>query len=199
MGDSRGPSPIMLGVLAAALLLGGMALLFFKRGEDRRYVDVPGRTGQYKTLAALRAGRRAYDGAPPVVPHPTFNMACIACHTDQGMFVPNVGFAPAMPHLETPGLSRASNCRQCHVFRETEAVWVSSDFEGRPQDLRRGSRMYPHAPPVIPHAVFMREACAACHSGPAAREEMRCTHPERLRCAQCHVPSVPADDFPLPQ
>jgi cytochrome c-type protein NapB len=196
MGADRGASPVVLGALAAVALAAVLAVLYSGRGQDRRFVGVPGRTDQYKTQARLRAERRAYDGAPPVIPHATFNMSCIACHTDQGMFVPNVGYAPATPHLETPGLSRASNCRQCHVFRDTEAVWVPSGFEGRPQDLRRGPRMYPHAPPVIPHAVFMREACAACHTGPAAREETRCTHPERLRCAQCHVPGLTSDTFP---
>lgn len=192
----RMPGPLALA--AAGMLLFGalLAALWIRRGEHARFTPVPGHPGQYKTLAALRSLRRAYDGAPPVIPHASFNMACVGCHTDQGMFVPEVGFAPAMPHLGTPGLSRASNCRQCHVFRETEALLVGSAFEGRPQDLRRGSRMYPHAPPVLPHPVFMREDCAACHSGPAAREELRCTHPERLRCAQCHVPSFTSETYP---
>lgn len=196
MGVSRGPSLRVLAAFGAALFVAALAVLFARRGGDRRFVEVPGRPGQYKTTAALRAARRAYDGAPPVIPHPTFNISCIACHTDQGMFVPDVGFAPATPHLETPGLSRASNCRQCHVFRETDQSWAASDFEGRSQDLRRGARMYPHAPPVIPHPVFMREACAACHAGPAAREELRCSHPDRLRCAQCHVPTLTSAVFP---
>jgi cytochrome c-type protein NapB len=34
----------------------------------------------------------------------------------------------------------------------------------------------------------MRENCAACHSGPGARAEIITTHPERVRCRQCHVP-----------
>jgi len=198
MGMSRGPSPVLLGAVGAALLAAALATLYSGRAGEGRFVGIPGRSGQYKTNATLRAARRAYDGAPPVIPHPSFNISCIACHTDQGMFVPEVGFAPAMPHLETPGLSRASNCRQCHVFRETEAVWIPNGFEGRAQDLRHGSRMYPHAPPVIPHPVFMREACLACHAGPAAREELRCSHPERLRCAQCHVPRLSAEIFPGP-
>jgi cytochrome c-type protein NapB len=196
MEMSRGPSPVVWAVVCGLVFVAGLAVLYSRRGADRRFVDVPGRSGQYKTNAMLRAGRRAYDGAPPVIPHPSFNMSCIGCHTDQGIFVPEVGFAPATPHLETPGLSRTSNCRQCHVFRETEVVLVDSDFQGRTQDLRRGPRMYPHAPPVIPHSIFMREACAACHSGPAVREELRCSHPERLRCAQCHVPSLTSDSFP---
>jgi predicted CXXCH cytochrome family protein len=48
--------------------------------------------------------------------------------------------------------------------------------------------MYDGAPPTIPHKVFMRENCGACHVGPGAREEILTTHPERTRCRQCHVP-----------
>jgi cytochrome c-type protein NapB len=33
----------------------------------------------------------------------------------------------------------------------------------------------------------MRENCTACHDGPAAREEIRTPHPERVRCRQCHL------------
>ena len=192
----RLPELWILGGLCGAVFLAALVALHSRRSRDGRFVDVPGRPGQYKTNAEARAARRAYDGAPPVIPHPSFNMACLACHTDGGLFVPDVGFAPAMPHAETPGLSRVSNCVQCHVFRQTDAVLVESSFEGRPQDLRKGSRMYPHAPPRVPHAVFMREACAACHAGPAIRESIRCTHPERFRCSQCHVPALTADEFP---
>ncbi len=179
----KGLAGIVLGFLA---LVAAMILFAWLRKAG----DAP-----WKSAASVRAARRAYDGAPPVIPHAPFNMVCIACHTDQGVHVPDVGFSPAMPHEQTPGMSRASNCRQCHVFRETEAVFVASGFVGTPQDLRRGDRMYPHAPPVIPHRAFMREDCAACHAGRGAREEVRCTHPERLRCAQCHVPAVTSEEF----
>jgi hypothetical protein len=36
----------------------------------------------------------------------------------------------------------------------------------------------------------MREDCAACHESVAGRPEIRCTHPERVNCRQCHVPQV---------
>jgi cytochrome c-type protein NapB len=41
----------------------------------------------------------------------------------------------------------------------------------------------------------MRENCAACHTGPAAREEIRTSHPERTRCRQCHVPVTTREIF----
>jgi cytochrome c-type protein NapB len=94
--------------------------------------------------------------------------------------------APANPHLRTEGLSAFSRCQQCHVFRKTEELFAETTFQGLAQRPRRGERMYAHAPPTIPHHVFMREDCNACHSGPAARKEIECSHPERTRCLQCH-------------
>jgi cytochrome c-type protein NapB len=146
-----------------------------------------------KTDAHVRATRRLFDGAPPVIPHPDFGPHCVACHTTTGLEVPDIGFAPAMPHTATLGMSPKSRCNQCHVFKHTDDVFRLSSFEGLRQDLRRGKRQNPLAPPVIPHPLLMRENCRACHDGPSAREEIRCTHPERRHCTQCHL-SVEAGD-----
>ena len=178
----RGPSGTGLSLALVALLAAC--------GDGDGRVPVPGREGAYKTAAAARALRRAYDGAPPVIPHENMGMGCMNCHTERGMSLPDVGFAPPMPHEITTGLSAMSNCTQCHVFRETEEVFRGNGFEGLLQDLRAGRQAHALAPPVMPHPVFMRENCSACHTGPAAREEIRCDHPERVRCAQCHVPRL---------
>jgi len=154
---------------------------------DPDVVSVPDRPGALKVAADVRALRRAYDGAPAVIPHRPFGAACVSCHTAAGMAVENVGFAPPAPHAATSGMQAAARCVQCHVYRQTEAVWRSNTFVGLQQDLRHGDRLNFAAPPVIPHAVFMRETCIACHSGPAAREEIRTSHPERGRCRQCHL------------
>jgi len=143
-----------------------------------------------KSSAADRAARRAYDGAPPVVPHSAFGMTCTECHNREGREVAGVGFSPPSPHEETAGLSKIARCRQCHVSALTDEVFTASEFVGRPQDLRPGTRLHFEAPPVLPHAVFMRENCQACHTGRAAREAIRTTHPERARCRQCHVEQV---------
>ena len=143
-------------------------------------------TAVVKSSAATRADRRAYDGAPPVIPHAGLGMRCVECHNRMGRQVENLGFAPASPHEKTPGLSMYSNCRQCHVERTTRAVFVANSFEGIPQDLRQGRRAL-GAPPVMPHPKFMRDNCQACHTGPAARTSIRTSHPERVRCLQCHV------------
>ncbi len=148
-----------------------------------------------KSAAVVRAARRAYDGAPPTIPHAPMGAECTACHNDRGLAVQGVGFAPPSPHELTPGLSSTSRCEQCHVYKRSEELFAESEFVPLAQDLRRGTRLYPGAPPVMPHAVNMRENCQACHAGPAAREEIRCTHPERARCGQCHVAAVTVAEF----
>jgi len=149
--------------------------------------EVPGAPGAKKSSAHERAARRAYDGAPPVIPHANLGGDCTACHNARGVAVPGLGFAPPSPHEDTKGIGATARCRQCHVFRETEAEFKPSHFVGFAQDLRRGARLNAAAPPVMPHPVFMRENCHACHDGPAAREPIRTPHPDRVRCPQCHV------------
>ena len=158
-------------------------------------IPVPDREGAVKTVAVERAERRAYDGAPPVIPHENFDIVCGECHDAEGMAVEDVGFAPPSPHGKTAGLSDISRCRQCHVFQKVSEPWKGNSFAGLSQDLRRGERLNPLAPPVIPHKVFMRENCLACHSGPAAREAIRTSHPERARCRQCHLAQVTTESF----
>ncbi len=133
-----------------------------------------------------RDQRRSFAGAPPMIPHAPLGANCVSCHTPVGMIIENLGKAPAMPHEETPGLSAGSRCRQCHVFRRTESVWAESTFVGF-QRLPAAAPAYPGAPPVMPHPLGMREDCLSCHSGPSAQLDLRTTHPERIRCLQCHT------------
>lgn len=156
-------------------------------GEDGTLREVPGRAGEQKSAAGVRAARRAYDGAPPVVPHRNFGVECVSCHNARGMEVDGVGFAPPSPHEETQGMSAMSHCRQCHVEVRAAGLFRENGFQGIAQDMRHGERMYAGAPPVLPHPVFMRENCLACHTGPAAREGIRTDHPERVNCRQCHA------------
>lgn len=151
-------------------------------------VPVPGRVDVVKSTASVRADRRAYDGAPPTIPHASFGMTCTACHNALGQSVVGVGFAPASPHDATAIAAYTQRCTQCHVFTTTDDLFVASDFAGVRQDLHSGGRATPGAPPTIPHRILMRENCLACHDGPGIREEIRTSHPERGRCRQCHVP-----------
>lgn len=145
---------------------------------------------------AERAARRAFTGAPPVIPHPPLSGSCRSCHTPAGRPVPNLGMAPANPHALTPGLGEQARCRQCHVFRQSEGVFVQSEFVGWRNDGARGERAHAFAPPTIPHPTFLREDCRACHAGPAARPEILCRHADRLRCLQCHVAQLAAATWP---
>lgn len=147
-----------------------------------------------KTTAWIRAERRAFDGAPPVIPHEKLGASCTACHSKTGIQFGEMGFAPPMPH-ESSDTGRFSRCEQCHIYVQTQEIFVENTFVGLRQDLRKGRRLNELAPPVLPHPVFMRENCMACHTGPAAREEIRCTHPERVRCLQCHVPVTDTNEF----
>jgi cytochrome c-type protein NapB len=139
------------------------------------------------TSASVRSARRLYDGAPPVIPHAPLNISCVQCHTETGKEAPPLGFAPANPHAQTAGVGEKAHCVQCHVFQPNA-------FVGRPQTFTRAERLFPGAPPVMPHSPFMRENCNSCHSGPVARKEIRCSHPLRANCRQCHVPAVALDE-----
>lgn len=148
-----------------------------------------------QSAASVRAARRAYDGAPPVVGHDDFGMTCKACHDRQGMPVDGVGFAPASPHDGTAQAYSTVRCRQCHVFVLEDGLFVENSFVGLPQDLRPGRRLTSLSPPTIPHRILMRENCSACHTGPGARVEIATSHPDRVRCTQCHVPVHTSETF----
>jgi cytochrome c-type protein NapB len=135
-----------------------------------------------------RATTRAYDGAPPPIPHEAAIGACVSCHDEDGGVIDGIGVAPASPHGPIAASGALQRCRQCHAPTLTRAVFVPSRFTGLPQGPWKGTRATPGAPPTIPHPLQLREHCLACHSGSAARAELRTTHPERVRCRQCHVP-----------
>jgi cytochrome c-type protein NapB len=170
---------LLIAGLGAVLLLGA-AGWGLSRWLPRPQRSAPG-------AFQKRAERRAYDGAPPVIPHPPLGGSCTTCHAAQAREVPGVGVAPPNPHRKTLGLSNQSRCQQCHVFQTTETDFAGSTFRGLPQTPRRGDRLYATAPPTLPHPVFMREDCRACHAGDSARTEIRYTHPERANCLQCHA------------
>lgn len=141
-----------------------------------------------------RANRRAYEGAPPTIPHVPFGAHCTTCHADNGKVIPTIGIAPANPHFGDRRGGLFANCTQCHVFSGSTGLFVESAFRGLPIIHRVAERAHPEAPPVIPHSTGMRSNCLACHAGIAARPEIVCSHPERANCAQCHV-TVESNDM----
>jgi cytochrome c-type protein NapB len=148
--------------------------------------------------AALRkrADLRAYDGAPPTIPHHVRQNSaaeCMACHGD-GLRLGALR-AQTIPH------DNFTNCTQCHVATEApmpsleklppDPRNVANTFRGL-DSPRGGPRAWPIAPPQIPHTSFMRENCMSCH-GPGGPQAMRSSHTSRQSCTQCHTSSAEID------
>ena len=171
--------------VAALLLAGAVAAAGCTGGEA---------DGAVSRSTEERALGRAYDGAPPTIPHEAGSGSCVTCHDADGSVIDGVGVAPASPHGDLAAAGAMRRCRQCHAPQEARALLVASRFTGVAQGPWRGSRATPGAPPTIPHTLQLRAECLACHAGPGARAAIRTTHPERVRCRQCHVP----DTAPMP-
>lgn len=160
-----------------------------------------GATGQGGDRAAAveeRAEGRAYDGAPPTIPHPVRQNSaaeCLACHED-GLRIRD-RLATAMPHAEL------ASCTQCHVVESPpmpgamlppDATFAANGFAGL-ESPGAGGRAWSIAPPMVPHKTTMRERCMSCH-GPNGRDPLQTPHPERQSCSQCHAPSAGLDQAP---
>lgn len=156
----------------------------------------PGDRGEALTQ---RAERRAYDGAPPTIPHAVEQRGaptCLACH-EQGARVGD-RTARAMSH------PMYTNCVQCHVVAADPrpvprvARAVPNEFVGLASS-GVGPRAWQSAPPQMPHGTAMRENCISCH-GPAGHPGLRTTHPERDNCLQCHTAAAnQVPRFPVEQ
>jgi len=157
---------------------------------DRPSVFEPVVRTQEMKLAAIadRAINRAFDGAPPVIPHKVEQQSaasCLACHGEGMKLGDRVATRLSHEHF--------SSCTQCHVEASSSGPFETradapNDFAG----LYRsgpGNRAYPSAPPTIPHATFLREDCMSCH-GTLTRAGLRTTHPWLSNCTQCHAPSA---------
>jgi cytochrome c-type protein NapB len=134
-----------------------------------------------------RAARRAFDGAPPVIPHPIGSSGaadCLACHAD-GFVLGNRRASP-IPH------EAYASCTQCHVrisapftrVAGNAAAEVPSSWTGL-RSPGAGEEAYTGAPPAVPHSTRMRERCESCH-GAGGAAPLRTPHPERRSCLQCH-------------
>ncbi len=148
-------------------------------------------------LAALdkRAKRRAYDGAPPTVPHRVLQMGpldCVSCHAT-GAKIGGV-VAPKVSH------PIYQSCTQCHVVMNDpregapKVAPPENTFEGI-ATWGKGSRAWKGAPPTIPHPTLMRPDCASCH-GVFGADGIKTTHPWRQSCTQCHAANAEKDQHP---
>lgn len=165
------------------------------RTDYDRYKEIRPSTKEKEASSKLRASRRAFNGAPPVISHPvenTTDAACYACHSG-GVEMADLR-ASVMSH------SFLGNCTQCHApmapapFQDIDAS-VDSTFVGLPAP-KQGKRAFQGAPPTIPHSQWMRENCNACHGGPHGWAGLESTHPWRTNCTQCHAPSATLDQMP---
>lgn len=156
--------------------------------------EAPSDAEKYAALR-LRLTRRAYEGAPPTVPHPVEQRtaaSCLACH-GQDIQIEN----RLIPKMSHPVLD---NCLQCHVSDQGLGFkWnthhfglkVDNTFEGKARS-GEGSTAYAGAPPMIPHTTLMRENCMSCH-GEGRPQAIVTPHPERQSCTQCHAPNAELD------
>lgn len=160
------------------------------RDGERTYTDV-----------LARSNLRAYDGAPPMVPHPIpirGDLPCLTCH-DQGLVVGSLR-APAVSH------AKLTNCVQCHVpangpfpdgFPADVEPIAPNEFSGLAA-AHQSPRAWDGAPPVVPHSTWMRQECDSCH-GPSGAPGIRTTHPLRQNCLQCHATSAILENRPMEQ
>lgn len=140
------------------------------------------------TAIESRARLRAFDGAPPVIPHTIADInvqTCRACHAQGLKAGDKVARMASHPYL--------MNCTQCHVEAEAAHAAIEpvpeNTFVGRQPSGYGGTRAWAGAPPVMPHAVFMRTNCVACH-GEYGYDGWRPDHLSRTNCMQCHAPSA---------
>lgn len=148
------------------------------------YESAPRPGAKVRTLREYYS-RRAYAGAPPIIPHAVendgvINDDCLSCHQDGGYVPEYNAYTPITPHPEM------GNCRQCHVPQTVEGLFVATEWM-QPDLPKRGRQSIPGGPLQIPHPLQFRENCLACHAGPQAVVEIRSSHPERENCQQCHV------------
>jgi len=145
-------------------------------------------------VIAERAELRAYDGAPPLVPHAVTqqHMDCAACHLGGAAIGDKI--APRMSHAVY------ASCTQCHVPKDDPrpaqlpVTQPGNSFVGLAAPMR-GERAWVGAPPTIPHTTTMRSECNSCH-GPAGKVGLRTPHAVRTSCTQCHTPSALLDQRP---
>lgn len=169
-------------------LFAAAALLLSCGGADTK-ADAPATAPEASVpvnTAEVRPNR-LYAGAPPVIPHEIDDTdgdsECMDCHEDGG----EAGDDKVAPMVAHPQLV---NCRQCHVAQIGKTDAVALKFTARRPGWKV-ARLYPQAPPAIPHFVGeLRSKCVACHAGPAPRGTVT-GHPERTVCRQCHVASTP--------
>lgn len=140
--------------------------------------------------AQARARLRAYEGAPPVVPHATEGLSVHACRECHGQ-----GLRAGDKVARMASHTYLANCTQCHVEDQgltqigVAPTPVENLFKGLATSGYGSTRAWVGAPPVIPHTTFMRTNCISCH-GEYGYDGWRPDHLSRTNCVQCHTPGA---------
>jgi nitrate reductase (cytochrome), electron transfer subunit len=153
-------------------------------------------------VRARRGERRAFDGAPPIVPHAIDQRqaaSCLSCHGQ-----PTLIGSVAVAQISHPPYQ---NCLQCHAagagpapgwaspVRPPTLQLASNDFVGVTPPTAT-QRAFDEAPPVISHPLWMRENCMSCH-GAGGSSAVRPDHGGRQSCLQCHTTSSGLEQRPM--
>ena len=143
-----------------------------------------------------RLRTRAFDGAPPVVPHRVEHQSaqsCLVCHRDGMQLGNQIATKISHPHY--------AYCLGCHV-EQAGSLPIAVNLEA-PANLFAGVlragpgiRAMPGAPPSIPHTTHLRSDCMSCH-GLIARPGLRTTHPWLTNCVQCHASPAETERIPF--
>jgi cytochrome c-type protein NapB len=163
-----------------AILLAGLACLLVS-------LCVSGcRTTPSGARAVYRRVQRAYDGAPPVIPHAVRALQrqnCLSCH-EHGMRLGDGSLAARTPHPQY------RSCQQCHVEQATRDDGLARNTFAGMRGPARGSRAWAGAPPTIPHDLDSRRNCLGCHDA-LGGSPIATPHADRVNCPQCHVAQRP--------
>lgn len=141
-----------------------------------------------------RATLRAYEGAPPVIPHAITDLniqSCRSCHAE--------GLRAGDKIAKMVSHTYLTSCTQCHAETQPNSPGstdLSSGnlFAGLRPSGYGGTRAWAGAPPVMPHTTFMRTNCISCH-GEHGYDGWRPDHLSRTNCVQCHVPAAEFDQL----
>lgn len=156
--------------------------------------------GAKRQSLAKRGAGRAYNGAPPVIPHAVKGLSDASCSICHGRDLsPGSGLARRPPH------DHYTQCTQCHATPAAPALvgepvgvtgarLARTSFVGLPAPAA-GARAWKGAPPVVPHSTWMRGDCKACH-GPSGWPGLHTSHPERINCLQCHAAGAVLEQAP---
>lgn len=154
---------------------------------------IPDKFAARERSMTQRGSLRAYEGAPPVIPHSIAYLnvqTCRACHAQGLQAGDKVARMVSHTYL--------TNCTQCHVsaseFALGDGESPMNGFQGLRSGGHGGTRASAGAPPVIPHTTFMRTNCTSCH-GEHGYDGWRPDHLSRTNCVQCHVAAAELDQL----